>query len=71
MSKDSDITKPDLKSGKIFYSSSGRILKWKKYKKNAPPEYVFLVGRWQEMNEYCGWNNCGYNPEQDTFDRWA
>jgi len=62
---------PNLKSGDIFYSKSGRIIRWVRYRRYSAKKFTETGGRWQESNGYGGFGNCEYPPENDPFDRWV
>jgi hypothetical protein len=59
------------KDGSVFYVQSHyRIpFKWKKYKPNSQQFKRGIKGRWQEMNEYGGWENSNKKPDQWQEDK--
>ncbi len=53
------------KDGSWIIGDDGRLYKWRRYKKNAPPEYVRLGGRWQVMEwngDWHKWKNAFQAP---------
>lgn len=46
------------KDGTPFYMQTISVLRFKPYKPNSQQAKQGIKGRWQEMNEYGGWENC-------------
>ena len=53
----------DLKSGEPFSVSSINWIKWKPYKHGVSRRLAKVGGRFQKLNEYGGWDNCDFIPE--------
>ena len=54
------------KDGKPFYVKASYQVpfKWKFYSPKSQQFKRGIKGRWQEMNEYCGWDNSDKTPDQ-------
>tara|TARA_R110002126_G_scaffold222978_1_gene368051 strand:+ start:164 stop:364 length:201 start_codon:yes stop_codon:yes gene_type:complete len=42
------------------------LVKWTAYKPGSTKSLLKKGGRWQQANEYGGWDNCDFDPEALT-----
>jgi hypothetical protein len=54
------------KDGRQFYVRESYLIpfKWKPYKPNSQQFKRGIKGRWQQMNEYGGWDNATRTPDE-------
>lgn len=57
------------KDGQIVFIRVIKPIKWTAYKPGAPASLLKKGGRWQQLNEYGGWENMSVDEPEGEWSR--